>query len=56
MVRIIVGTLVKVGRSVWEPAYVKEILAAKNRQAAGPTAPANGLTLYSYEFEDFQKC
>ena len=52
MVRIVVGTLVKVGRGVWEPEYVKEILAAKKRQAAGPTAPANGLTLYSYEFQE----
>ena len=52
MVRIIVGTLIKVGRGAWEPEYVEEILAAKDRQKAGPTAPANGLTLYSYEFED----
>lgn len=52
MVRIIVGTLVKVGRGAWEPEYVEEILAARDRQKAGPTAPANGLTLYSYEFQE----
>ena len=52
MVRIIVGTLVKVGRGAWEPEYIEEILASRDRQKAGPTAPANGLTLYSYEFED----
>ena len=52
MVRIIVGSLVKVGRGAWEPEYIEEILASRDRQKAGPTAPANGLTLYSYEFED----
>lgn len=51
MVRIIVGTLVKIGRGAWEPSRMKEILEAKDRQAAGPTAPANGLTLLSYEFK-----
>jgi len=51
MVRIIVGTLVKIGRGAWEPERMEEILAARDRQKAGPTAPANGLTLVSYEFE-----
>ena len=50
MVRIIVGTLIKIGRGVWEPEHIKEILEAKNRQMAGPTAPPHGLTLMSYEF------
>lgn len=52
MVRIIVGTLVKIGRGVWEPERMREILEARDRQAAGPTAPANGLTLVSYKFEE----
>ena len=30
MVRILVGTLLEVGRGYWEPAYVQEILAAKD--------------------------
>ena len=51
MVRIIAGTLVKIGRGAWEPERMEEILAARDRQKAGPTAPANGLTLVSYEFE-----
>jgi len=51
MVRIIVGTLIKVGLGVYPPSYIKEILNAKNRQAAGPKAPAKGLTLVSIEFE-----
>lgn len=50
MVRIIVGTLMKIGQGVYPPQYMKEILDAKDRQKAGPVAPANGLTLMSYEF------
>lgn len=45
MVRIIAGTLMEVGRGSCAPSYVKEILEKRDRQAAGPTAPANGLTL-----------
>lgn len=51
MVRIIAGTLMKVGMGVYPPEHVKEILAARNRKAAGPTAPAKGLTLISLEYE-----
>lgn len=50
MVRIMVGTLMEVGRGHMMPEQVGEILAAKDRQAAGPTAPACGLTLVGYEF------
>jgi tRNA pseudouridine38-40 synthase len=45
MVRIIVGTLVEVGLNKYPPEKVKEMLEAKNREAAGPTAPAQGLYL-----------
>ena len=45
MVRNIVGTLVEVGRGRWLPEYMNEILAAKDRNAAGPIAPACGLCL-----------
>ena len=41
MVRNIVGTLVEIG--IGKPYDIDEILAAKNRSAAGPTAPADGL-------------
>lgn len=51
MVRIIAGTLMEVGRGNIEPEKVKEILVAKDRTAAGPTAPACGLTLVDYEWE-----
>lgn len=50
MVRIIAGTLMEIGRGSYPPEHVKEILKAKDRQAAGPTAPACGLTLVKYEF------
>ena len=45
MVRIIVGTLIRVGRGFYTPEKVKEILEAKDRKAAGVTAPAHGLIL-----------
>lgn len=45
MVRIIAGTLVKVGEGAFAPEEVKNILEAKDRTKAGPTAPARGLTL-----------
>lgn len=45
MVRTMVGTLVAVGKGRHRPEWVDEVLAAKDRQAAGVTAPAHGLTL-----------
>ena len=50
MVRIIAGTLMEIGRGSCPPEHMKEILEAKDRQSAGPTAPACGLTLVKYEF------
>ncbi len=51
MVRIIAGTLVKIGMGVWPPEQMEEILEARDRAAAGPTIPAKGLTLVSMEYE-----
>ncbi len=45
MVRSIVGTLLEVGRGKLNPAEIQRILSQKNRKFAGPTAPAQGLTL-----------
>ena len=45
MVRNIVGTLVDVGHGRWTPDKMTEILAARDRCAAGQLAPANGLCL-----------
>ena len=44
MVRIIAGTLMKVGMGVYPPEHVEEILEARDRQQAGQTALARGLT------------
>jgi tRNA pseudouridine38-40 synthase len=46
MVRIVVGTLVEVGAGRRDPEWVSEVLAAHDRRAAGPTAPAEGLTFW----------
>ena len=54
MVRIIAGTLLEVGKGRWEPEKVKEMLESKDRCAAGPTAPAHGLTLVKYEFLELE--
>jgi tRNA pseudouridine38-40 synthase len=50
MVRNIVGTLVEVGRGRWKPEKIKEILEAKDRTAAGPTAPPEGLCLMEIKY------
>ena len=44
-IRNITGSLVEVGKNKWKPEQVKEILLAKDRKAAGPTAPPYGLYL-----------
>ncbi|MDE7282533.1 MAG: tRNA pseudouridine(38-40) synthase TruA [Lachnospiraceae bacterium] len=50
MVRIMAGTLMEAGRGNILPQDIERILEAKDRAAAGPTAPACGLTLIRYEF------
>lgn len=50
MVRIIAGTLIEIGAGQYPPEKMKEILEVKNREAAGPTAPACGLTLIGIQF------
>ena len=50
MVRIIAGTLIRVGRGFYEPEKVREILEEKKRTAAGVTAPACGLVLVEIEY------
>ena len=51
MVRIIAGTLIDVGQGRFRPEDVKEMLKARDRKAAGQTAPACGLCLVGYTFD-----
>jgi tRNA pseudouridine38-40 synthase len=53
MVRIIAGTLIKVGSGDLLPSDIPTILEACDRAAAGPTAPAHGLTMIGIEYENF---
>jgi len=50
MVRNLVGTFILVGKGTLNPADVTRILEAKNRSAAGATAPACGLYLVNVEY------
>ena len=52
MVRILAGTLMEVGAGAYTPAHIKEILEKKDRSAAGPTAPARGLTLVEIRYPE----
>jgi tRNA pseudouridine38-40 synthase len=52
MVRTIVGSLAEVGVGRHDPAWIGDALAAKSRAAAGQTAPACGLTLWSVDYSD----
>lgn len=51
MVRAIVGTLVEVGRGKRSPEWMADVLAARNRSAAGKTAPPEGLYLLYVRFD-----
>ncbi len=50
MVRNIVGTLIEVGRGERRPTGIAELLRAKDRTQAGPTAPPQGLFLVEVEY------
>ena len=50
MVRNLVGTLLEVGRARRPASWPAEVLAARDRRLAGPTAPARGLTLIRVDY------
>ncbi len=52
MVRIITGTLLRVGNGTIQPEEIPEILEAKDRRRAGETARPQGLTLVRIEYPD----
>ncbi len=51
MVRAIVGTLTEVGRGAQSEAWCGEVLAARDRSHAGPTAPPQGLFLLFVDYD-----
>lgn len=50
MVRNIVGSIVLVGRQIWSPDTIKEVLEVRKREAAGSKAPACGLYLTKVDY------
>lgn len=56
MVRIIAGTLLKVGSGQIAPSDIPEIIRRKDRTLAGPTAPARGLTLVQICYPEYDSC
>lgn len=50
MVRSVTGCLYAVGRGRRPPAWVADVLAARNRQAVGQVAPPHGLTLVGVDY------
>ena len=50
MVRTIVGTLAMVGKGQRDPDWVKDVLAARDRCAAGENAPAQGLVFWRVSY------
>lgn len=50
MVRNLAGTLIEVGRGRRRASEMGELLAARDRHLAGPTAPAEGLTLVRVDY------
>lgn len=50
MVRILTGTLLEVGYGKREPESMRELLEARSRALAGPTAPAQGLCLMQVDY------
>lgn len=55
MVRIIVGTLLEIGKGCRKPQDMQEILQARDREAAGPTARPCGLTLLGIRYPQWEE-
>lgn len=54
MVRIIAGTLIRVGGGYYSPEYMEDILAGRNRELAGETARPEGLTLVEIQYPQWK--
>jgi tRNA pseudouridine38-40 synthase len=53
MVRVLVGTLVACATGYRDAGFAERALAARDRRAAGPTAPAHGLYLAGVRYDEF---
>ncbi len=51
MIRTMAGTLVEVGCGRRQPEWVRDVLAACDRRAAGPKAPAQGLVFWHVQYK-----
>ncbi len=54
MVRNIVGTLVEVGRGKQSPNWIDQVIEARDRSVAGPTAPPHGLFLLRVDYPSWE--
>lgn len=52
MVRIIMGTILEVGRGKYQPEHIMNIIASQSRVEAGPTVPPQGLYLCWVEYPE----
>lgn len=55
MVRIIAGTLLNVGKGIIQPEDISRIIKGRDRQLAGPTAPAKGLMLMEIKYKELEQ-
>ena len=55
MVRILAGTILEIGRGNLPSGSMRQILETRDRAAAGPTAPAHGLTLMEIRYPEWEE-
>lgn len=53
MVRIMVGTMLRIGQGYEDASLIENALNNPSRENAGDTAPAHGLTLWRVEYDEF---
>ncbi|MBQ4428307.1 MAG: tRNA pseudouridine(38-40) synthase TruA [Clostridia bacterium] len=53
MVRIMVGTMLRIGQGYEDASLIENALNSPSRENAGDTAPAHGLTLWRVEYDEF---
>lgn len=52
MVRILVGTLIEIGKGIYQAEDIKEMIESKSREKSGITAPPNGLYLWKVKYSE----